>query len=107
VLLAAKLFPWSLLVLNPFYYLMRLVAGAGAAARGEGETAAFPGVKGKLKLIAGLFLGDLAAVPMLPRMLVKRTGLRAIRKMPPGQLRALIMQNRISLRDLSGKAALR
>jgi GT2 family glycosyltransferase len=107
VLLAAKLFPWSLLVLNPFYYVMRLIAGAGAAARGEGETAAFPGLRGKLKLIAGLLLGDLAALLSLPRTLLKRTSVRAIRKMPAGQVRALIMQNRISLRDLSGKAAMR
>jgi len=107
VLLAVKLFPWSLLALNPFYYACRLVAGAGAAWRGAGETAVFHGFSGKLKLIAGLLLGDLAALPAIPRMLFKRAGLRTIRKLSGSQVRALIMENRISLRDLTGKAAIR
>jgi len=107
VLLAVKLFPWSLLALNPFYYAGRVIAGAGAAWRGEGETAMFPGVSGKLKLIAGLLLGDLAALVAMPRMLLKRARLRSIRKLSDGDVRALIMENRISLRDLTGKAAIR
>ncbi|MEI9975238.1 MAG: hypothetical protein WDO73_26170 [Ignavibacteriota bacterium] len=41
VLLAVKLFPWSLLWLNPFYFAARLVAGLGAAQRGEGDTVHF------------------------------------------------------------------
>lgn len=107
ILLAAKLFPWSLLVLNPFYYALRLASGAGAALRGEGETAAFPGMRGKFKLLAGLLLGDLAALPLIPRMLGKRRRVRAISKLTPGEVRSLILGNRISLRDLSGKAAMR
>ncbi len=75
--------------------------------RGEGEAALFPGISGKLKLIAGLILGDLSAVITIPRMLVKRLRLRSIRKLSGGQVRALIMQNRIPLRDLTAKAAIR
>jgi GT2 family glycosyltransferase len=107
VLLAVKLFPWKLLALNPFYYAGRLIAGVGAAWRGEGETAAFPGFSGKLKLIAGLILGDLAALLAIPRMLLKRARLRPLRKLSDSQLRALIMENRIALRELTGKAAIR
>ena len=107
VLLAVKLFPWSLLALNKFYYACRLMSGAVAAWRGEGETAAFPGFSGKLKLIAGLILGDLAALVAIPRTLVKRARLRRIRKLSGRQVRALIMENRIPLRDLSEKAAIR
>ncbi len=107
VLLAVKLFPWRLLALNPFYYLCRLLGGAGAAWRGEGEAAAFPGWRGKLKLVAGLILGDLSALLAIPQTLLKRTSLRRIRKLSGSQVRALIMENRISLRDLSEKAALR
>lgn len=107
VLLAVKLFPWSLLALNPFYYACRLAAGTFAAARGEGETAMFPGLGGKLKLIAGLLLGDLSALLMLPRTLAKRAALQPIRKLTPSQIRALILNHRISLRDLTAKAALR
>jgi GT2 family glycosyltransferase len=107
LLLAVKLFPWSLLLLNPVYYAGRLIAGAGAAWRGEGETAMFPGVSGKLKLLAGLLWGDLAALAAIPRTLLKRARLRTIRKLSGGQLRALILENRISLRDLTEKAAIR
>ena len=107
VLLAVKLFPWSLLVWNKFYYVCRLVAGARAALGGEGETALFPGISGKLKLIAGLLLGDLAALWMIPRMLAKRPALRPIRKLTGRQVRALILEHRIALRDLTAKAAIR
>jgi hypothetical protein len=107
VLLAVKLFPWSLLVLNKFYYACRLFAGAVASLRVEGETALFPGLSGKLKLIAGLLLGDLSALLMIPRMLAKRTQLRRIRKLTGRQVRALIMQHRIALRELTAKAAIR
>jgi len=107
VLLAVKLFPWSLLALNPFYYAGRLIAGAGAAWRGEGETAMFRGFSGKLKLVAGLILGDLAGLAAIPGTLIKRARLRGIRKLSNGQIRALIIEHRISLRDLAGKAAIR
>src|SRR4029077_18651180 len=35
--LAAKLFPWRVLVLNPIYFLLRVAAGAYAAATRGGE----------------------------------------------------------------------
>lgn len=107
VLLAVKLFPWSLLLWNKYYYACRLLAGVVASIKGQGETAAFPGFSGKLKLVAGLLQGDLAALPLLPKMLAKRRSIRAIRKLQPDAVRALILQNRISLRDLTAKAALR
>ena len=45
LLLAIKLFPWSLLWLNPIYFAARVAAGLAAARRGEGDTAHFPGVR--------------------------------------------------------------
>ncbi|HOK46319.1 MAG TPA: glycosyltransferase family 2 protein [Bryobacteraceae bacterium] len=105
VLLAAKLFPWSLLWLNGVYYAARLGAGAWAAVRGKGEISHYPGIRGKLKAAAAILKGDLAALMMLPRMLRKRTSVRRFRKLSPRELRALILKNRISLRDLSQKAA--
>jgi GT2 family glycosyltransferase len=107
ILLAVKLFPWSLLALNKFYYACRLIAGVSAAVRGEGETALFPGFSGKLKLVAGLLLGDLSALVMIPRMLFKRVTFRPRRKLSGGEVRALILQHRIPLRDLTAKAAIR
>ncbi len=105
VLLAAKLFPWSLLWLNGVYYAARLSAGAWAAARGQGEISHYPGIQGKLRAAAAIVKGDLAALAMLPRILRKRTAVRRIRKLSPRELRALILNNRISLKELSRNAA--
>ncbi len=107
VLLAAKLFPVSLLLLNPFYYLGRLIAGAQASFSGSGEAALFPGWRGRLRLAAGLLWGDLEALTMLPRTLLKRRALRHIRKLSPRQVSQLILSHRIGLRELSTQAALR
>ncbi|MEX2262552.1 MAG: glycosyltransferase family 2 protein [Bryobacteraceae bacterium] len=105
VLLAAKLFPWSLLWLNGAYYLARLAAGMWAAARGRGETGLYPGWTGKLRMAAGLIAGDLEALALLPRMLRKRREIARIRKLSPRQVRELILQNRIGLRELSEQSA--
>jgi GT2 family glycosyltransferase len=104
VLLAAKLFPWSLLWLNPAYYLARIASGAWAAARGRGETALYPGAMGKLAIVAALVRGDCQALPLLPRMLRKRREIERIRKLSPRQVRELILENGISLRELSGQS---
>ncbi len=101
VLLAVKLFPWSLLCLNGVYYLARVLAGARAAVRGEGETALYPGWRGKWAMATALLKGDLQALPLLPAMLRKRREIERIRKMPAREVRRLIMSNRISLRELS------
>jgi GT2 family glycosyltransferase len=72
VLLALKLFPWSLLWLNPFYSAARWAAGAWASLRGAGETAHFPGISGKFTMAWALLRGDLQALILTPRMLRKR-----------------------------------
>ena len=43
VLLAAKLFPWSLLLLNPYYFALRLASGAAGGGRRERRDGALPG----------------------------------------------------------------
>ncbi|MBI4875077.1 MAG: glycosyltransferase family 2 protein [Acidobacteria bacterium] len=100
VLLAAKLFPWSLLLLNPFYSAARVMAGVWAALHGRGETRHFAGPEGKLRMAAGLLWGGLAALPLVPKMLAKRRHIRRIRKLTPAELRRLILDHRISLRAL-------
>jgi len=101
VLLAAKLFPWSLLWLNPIYFAARLAAGAAMAGRGEGDTAHFPGVGGKLRMARALISGDWQALRLLPRMLRKRAEVGRIRRLAPGEVRRLIMANRLSLREVA------
>jgi hypothetical protein len=102
VLLAVKLFPVSLLWLNPFYYLARIASGIWEAAHGRGEAGLYPGLKGKLTMAAALVRGDLQALPLAPRMWRKRREIGRIRKLSPCQVRELILGNRISLRELSG-----
>ncbi len=105
VLLAAKLFPWSLLWLNGFYYARRLFAGIAAALAGRGETALYPGWRGKWRLIRAMISGDLAALRALPAILRKRRELNHIRKLSPRQTRELILAHGISLRELTTQAA--
>jgi GT2 family glycosyltransferase len=99
ILLAVKLFPWSLLWLNPYYFAVRAVAGYGAARRGAGDTAHFPGLRGKLRMAAAIVRGNLAALRMTPRMLRKRRELGRIRKMKPGDVRRLILAHRLPLKE--------
>jgi GT2 family glycosyltransferase len=104
VLLAAKLFPWSLLVLNPYYFALRLAGGVLAAAGGKGEMARFPGLASKLRLAWTIVRADLAALRMLPRMLRKRREIRRIAKLTPAEIRQLVLRNRIPVRALVEKS---
>jgi hypothetical protein len=99
LLLALKLFPWSLLWLNPLYFAARVVAGIGAAGRGEGDTVHFPGWRGKLRMAMALVRGDLAALRLMPRMLRKRTAIGRIRRMAPREVRRLILTHRLTLKE--------
>jgi hypothetical protein len=104
VLLALKLFPWSLLWLNGVYFAMRLSAGAWAAMRGQGEVGKFPGVRGKLQAALAVIKGDLAALWLAPRMLRKRSEIDGIRKLSPREVRLMILSHRIPLDQLTRQA---
>jgi hypothetical protein len=104
VLLAAKLFPWSLLVLNPYYFSLRLAGGLVAALRGKGEMARFPGWWNKLRLAFTIARADLAALRMLPRTLGKRRQVRLLAKLTPAQVRRLLLDYRIPVRELVEKS---
>jgi GT2 family glycosyltransferase len=101
VLLALKLFPWSLLWLNPLYFAARLLAGIAAAGQGLGDTAHFPGIRGKWSMAVALVRGDLGALWLAPRMLRKRSALREIRRLAPGEVRRLLLAHRLSLREVA------
>jgi GT2 family glycosyltransferase len=104
VLLAAKLFPWSLLVLNGYYYALRLAGGLLAAAGEKGELARFPGLWNKIKLAATILRADFAALTMLPRMLRKRRDIKRLARLTPAEIRRLILDNRIPVRALIEKS---
>jgi GT2 family glycosyltransferase len=102
MLLVAKLFPWSLLWVNGAYHIARIAAGIWAAARNKGEIRNYPGVGGKLLAAAAIARGMLSALPRIPRMLRKRRSLR--RRLTPRQVRKLLLNYRISLKELSEQA---
>jgi GT2 family glycosyltransferase len=101
VLLAAKLFPWSLLWLNGFYFSMRLAAGFWAALRNRGEVGRYPGVRVKLQAALSMVKGDLEALALLPRILRKRRQVDGFRKLAPREVRNLILKYRIPLKQLT------
>ncbi|MCE5310117.1 MAG: glycosyltransferase family 2 protein [Acidobacteriales bacterium] len=93
VLLAAKLFPWSLLWLNGFYYAVRLLAGLRAALAGRGDAARFAGATGKVRLAAAIVRGDWQALLLLPKILAKRRQIKRFRRLAPAEVRRLVLEN--------------
>jgi len=101
VLLAFKLFPWSLLLLNPLFFGIRLAAGMLSAGRGAGDTAHFPGLQGKIAIARALLSGDLQALRLAPRMLAKRADLRHHRKLSSSEVWRLIWAHRLPLGEVA------
>lgn len=101
VLLALKLFPWSLLWLNPLFFAVRVLAGIAKARRGAGDTSHFPGLAGKLRMARAILRGDCEALRLAPRMLRKRAELRGIRRLSPGEVRRLLLRHRLPLKDVA------
>jgi GT2 family glycosyltransferase len=104
VLLAAKLFPGTLLWLNGAYHLARLAAGAKAALLNRGEISRFSSPKDKLRAILALLQGQWEALWMLPRTWRKRRQFRPLHRLNSRQIRQLLNQYRIPLRTLSEQA---
>jgi len=101
LLLALKLFPWSLLWLNPVFFAVRIGAGIAAAGRGAGDTAHFPGIGGKWAMGRALLRGDFQALRMAPRMLGKRAQVNRIRRLSPREVRRLIFAHRLGLGEVA------
>jgi hypothetical protein len=52
-------------------------------------------------MAGALARGDLEALRLAPRMLRKRREIEALRKLSPAEVRRLILDNRLSLRDIA------
>jgi GT2 family glycosyltransferase len=104
VLLVVKLFPWNLLWLNGAYNLARIAGGLWAAIRNRGELRHYSGTRGKLTAATALVRGTMSALPMIPLMLRKRRAFRSKHRLTPLQIRNLLMEHRISLREISEQA---
>jgi GT2 family glycosyltransferase len=104
ILLAVKLFPWSLLWANGAFLLARVGAGMWAGVRNRGEMRHYPGMGGKLTAGLALLRGMAEAFPRIPATLRKRRALREKRRLTGRQIRRLLLANRIGLRELSESA---
>jgi GT2 family glycosyltransferase len=100
MLLAVKLFPASLLCLNPLFFVTRIAAGVVLGQRGAGDTAHFPGWSGKCKMAWALLRGHLQGLGLAPRMWRKRPGLERFRRLDARAVRRLILSHRLRLRDV-------
>jgi GT2 family glycosyltransferase len=105
VLFVVKLFPASLLWASGAYLFARIGAGLWAALRNRGDVRHYQGLTGKLTAATALLRGTLSALPMIPRMWRKRKALRSKRRLTPRQIRQLLLQHRISLKELSENSA--
>ncbi len=100
LLLAVKLFPLSLLWLNPLFFVARLAFGLVAAHRGVGDAAHFPGLAGKWRIAWALWRGQLQALRLVPRIWRKRAAIAPIRRLSARQVRRLIFTHRLRLREV-------
>ena len=100
LLLAVKLFPASLLCLNPLFFVTRLAAGFVLGQRGAGDTAHFPGWSGKCKMAWALWRGHLKGLWLAPHMWRKRSEVQRFRRLDPRAVRQLILSYRLRLRDV-------
>jgi len=105
VWLAAKHFPLWLLLLNPFFYALRLLAGLLAGISGSGESGQVEGIRAKIDLGLTLLRADIEAISGLAKMWRKRRAWRKLRKLDDSSLVALLQQHQLSLAELSNKLA--
>lgn len=105
VWLALLHFPLWLLLLNPFFFLLRLVASLFASIEGEGEAAHFRGLRAKMELGVALWKADWAALRGLGRMWRKRRKIRSRRKLDDSALFSLLLRYRMTLAELTRNRA--
>ena len=98
-------FPLWLLLLNPFFFALRLAAGLLAGLRGKGESGQVKGFRAKIELGLTLLRADLEALLGIPRIWRKRKAWRAKRKLNDREVVALLIKYRLSLSELSKNLA--
>ena len=103
--LAVIHFPLWLLLLNPFFYLLRLIAGIAAALLGHGEAGQVQGIRAKIELGLALLSADWEALKGIPKMWAKRRAWRARRKLNDREVATLLRQHHLTLAELSKNVA--
>ncbi len=101
VWLALKLFPFSLLMWNPFYFGARVLAGVLASAMRRGDCGDFSREYSTLRLAWTILRADLAALGGFPRMWKKRSAVRRIKKISNAGFRQLMRKFHLTLKELA------
>ena len=105
VWLAVIHFPLWLLLLNPFFYLLRLSAGIVAGLLGYGEAGQVQGFRAKIDLGIALLSADWEALKGIPKMWAKRRAWRAKRKLNDREVVSLMRRHHLTLAELSKNVA--
>ena len=98
--LAAKLFPWRLLLLSPLYFSIRAMATGIAAVLGRGEGGRAVSSISFWGLLKCVLAANLAALAGLPKMLRKRRVIEPQRKLSGAAIVKTIRRFQIPLADL-------
>lgn len=102
--LAAKLFPFRILWLSPFYFTVRLIATAAASLAGLGEARKASEAISLPLLIKCVIRANWAALRGLPAILRKRREVARFRKLSASESARLIRRFQIPLAELVGKS---
>lgn len=103
VWIAIKYFPLSILLLSPFYTILRLgfqaygiISGKGAAAKFKKEYSAF-------HLFCIFIKAQISALKGLPRMVRKRREIKKITRLNPNEIKTLLKSYRMNVKEIALK----
>ncbi|MGB7620779.1 MAG: glycosyltransferase family 2 protein [Terriglobia bacterium] len=99
--LAVKLFPLSVLLLNPYYAGLRFLVGLAASLFRKGPAGDFAQEYSSPRLIWTVLRANMAAMIGLPQMWKKRRKVRGGKRLSDVELRRILSQHRIGLMELT------
>lgn len=103
VLVLLKLFPLRLVLLSPLHTAARLALQAWGALRGRGAAARLREQRSAPHLVAVTLRAWLSALRLAPRVLRRRWRARSLRRLSSRELRALLAEHRLPLREVALK----
>ena len=103
ILLAAKSFPWILILQNPFWTIRRLYWNARAILGRKGAAARFVETHGWRQTAFNLAWSYLSALKLLPAALRKRYTIQRTRRLSSRQTVELIRRFQIDIRELTSR----
>lgn len=103
VWIAVKYFPLSILLVSPFYTLLRFILQGYGALTGRGAAGKFSREYSPLKLLQILMKAYVAAIKGLPKMAKKRKEIKRWTRVSQGEIRSWFRRFGISAREISWK----